>query len=702
MKPTVLCVDDEMIVLEALNMELNDALGESCDVEIAESGEEALQLVRSLRKQGREITTVICDQLMPRMTGEELLKELSAFLPTTSLILLTGNADLNTVSSIVNRGRLDGFLLKPWSKGELIAVVKGAMATASLKRILEHERKQLLRNSVTLQWALKAAQSGVWEWFPLTGKMTFTTQWHDQFQHQPSATHGSFDFYESIVHPEDAPRMAAVRRNYLSGSITSHREEFRLRAADEEWHWVFSSGEVIEKDSDGRPLRVVGFDQDITERKATAFLLEKAKEKSDILANLSEQVTFLDTNFHVIWCNRNREGEQEEETGFVCYQKWHDRDTPCEKCPVCETLETHEVTGREVVEADGRAYARVASPVFGEDGEQLIGVILSSLDITEMKAMEAQLQHARKMESIGQLAAGIAHEINTPIQYVGDNTRFVQDAYSDIQTLIDTFQELLEHVQGEEGDSKKIEAAILANAQKVLDDCDVEYLSEEIPSALSQSLDGIDRVTEIVHAMKEFSHPGTPDMQATDLNRAINNTVTISRNEWKYVAEVDLNLEPDLPLVPCLPGELNQTLLNLLVNAAHAIEDAAARRQEEAADSSEITVPKMGRIGITTRTVGDYAEIEVSDTGIGIPRTIRDKVFDPFFTTKHVGRGTGQGLAVAYSIIVEKHKGMIEFETEDMVGTTFTIRLPIELSRSNEASEQPNGASSGVSAASLE
>jgi signal transduction histidine kinase len=195
---------------------------------------------------------------------------------------------------------------------------------------------------------------------------------------------------------------------------------------------------------------------------------------------------------------------------------------------------------------------------------------------------------------------------------------------------------------------------------------DVPYLIEEIPKAIRQSLEGVARVAKIVRSMKEFSHPGGEEMQALDLNRAIESTLTVSRNEWKYVADVATDFDPALPMVTCLPSEFNQVILNLVVNAAHAIADKAC---EGAAH--------RGTIALSTRRDGDWAEIRVQDTGAGIPAAIQHKVFEPFFTTKALGRGTGQGLAIAHSVVVDKHGGSIRFETVPGAGTTFIVRLPI-------------------------
>jgi len=283
------------------------------------------------------------------------------------------------------------------------------------------------------------------------------------------------------------------------------------------------------------------------------------------------------------------------------------------------------------------------------------------MDITERMNLETQLMQAKKMESIGQLAAGIAHEINTPAQFVGDNTRFIKESFEDLIELNKSFEKLLDAAKNGGVTSDLIEATDAS-----VKEADFEYLAEEIPSAIDQSLDGIGRISNIVRAMKEFSHPGSKERESTDLNKAIENTITVASNEWKYVSDVETELSEDMPPVVCFAQEVNQVVLNMIVNAAHAIEMG----QDEDSEGK-------GTITIRTRPVGDEAEITISDTGCGIPEEIKDRVFDPFFTTKEVGKGTGQGLAMAYKTVVKHHQGRLSVDSTPSVGTTFTIRLPI-------------------------
>lgn len=278
----------------------------------------------------------------------------------------------------------------------------------------------------------------------------------------------------------------------------------------------------------------------------------------------------------------------------------------------------------------------------------------------EREELEVQLRGAQKLEAIGQLAAGIAHEINTPIQYISDNTKFLETSF---ESMLDASKKIRMLTQASDCPSSKVELA--KTIVQAYDEADLDYLISEIPNAISQSLEGAARVSEIVRAMKEFSHPGYREKTSVDINRALQTTITVSKNEWKYAAEMETDFDPELKFVPCIPGEINQVFLNLIVNAAHAIQDKANGSGK-------------GKIKIRTKNLGEWAEISIEDSGSGIPDDIRARIFNPFFTTKAVGKGTGQGLAIARSIVVGKHHGSITFNSEVGVGTTFIIKIPLE------------------------
>jgi PAS domain S-box-containing protein len=309
--------------------------------------------------------------------------------------------------------------------------------------------------------------------------------------------------------------------------------------------------------------------------------------------------------------------------------------------------------------------------VYGEDGsvQYLDGVII---DITERKALEAELTRAQKLEAVGQLAAGIAHEINTPTQYIGDNTQFLQEAFDALMQFHTQLMQVFSAAQNGSVDKKTL-AAAAASAE----DVDIEFLSEQIPRAVTQSLEGVTRVADIVRAMKKFSHPGTREKAPADINEAVKCTATVCRNEWKYAADLEMQLAENMPRVPCLIGELNQVILNLIVNAAHAI-----------GQTQEPGKSEKGLIVLRTDFDEEWAHISVSDTGCGIPDEVKHRVFDPFYTTKDVGKGTGQGLYIAHKVVADEHGGQITIDSSPGQGTTFTIRLPLHPSDAEEKSHE--------------
>ena len=282
------------------------------------------------------------------------------------------------------------------------------------------------------------------------------------------------------------------------------------------------------------------------------------------------------------------------------------------------------------------------------------------IDVTEARRLVREMAQGQKLESVGRIAAGVAHEINTSVQFISDSVRFVRHSLKDVPRAIGDYRAVVaDLLSGKEvGDA----------ARKALDTdeaADVDYFLKNAPDALDRALEGIGRVGSIVKSMTEFAHPDARAMADVDINRAIRSTLNMARNEYKGVAELEIELDPVLPRVHCHAGDFNQVVLNLLLNAAHAIGDVVG-------DSG-----RKGRITLRTRAIADFVEVSIGDTGDGIPEAVRGRIFEPFVTTKEVGRGTGQGLALSRGIVVEKLKGSLHFETETGRGTTFFIRLPV-------------------------
>jgi len=308
-----------------------------------------------------------------------------------------------------------------------------------------------------------------------------------------------------------------------------------------------------------------------------------------------------------------------------------------------------------------RHYLGVGADITAKRAQQLEQQHLQEQLYTEMRERERmaiELRLAQKLESVGRLAAGVAHEINTPIQYIGDSVLFLKAAHADLHRLRTEYANAFERLANHEP-----LAAVEPAIRHLKTEIDLDFLTQEIPKAFDRTLEGVERVAAIVHAMKEFAHPDSVEHSTSDLNHAIETTLTVARNEYKYIASVETHFG-ELPLVLCNVGELNQVFLNLIVNAAHAI-------SESGKDVAQ------GRISITTAADDAEVTICIADNGCGIPTANLEKVFDPFFTTKPVGRGTGQGLAIARSIVVEKHGGRIDIESTMGSGTRFILRLPV-------------------------
>ena len=409
---------------------------------------------------------------------------------------------------------------------------------------------------------------------------------------------------------------------------------------------------------------------DITEQKRTETELKAAHaEMEQLFASISSILIGIDSENRVTRWNRaageifGLEGSEIIGKPFLEVPISWNRDQVMKGMIVCRGK------GRPIRLDDIRFLQRngkdgflgiTLNPIISENSES-VGILILAADITARKLLESQLAQAQKLESIGQLAAGIAHEINTPTQYVGDNLRFLSGAFDDLLRLINVHRSLAQTFrQGMPIDER------VRELEDITDEIGLDYLMEELPKSIAESLEGMERVAKIVLSMKEFSHPGTGEKSLADINKAIESTITVARNEWKYISEMVMDLDPSLPLVSCIPGELNQVILNIIINAAHAI-------KEQIGEDSDA----RGTITVATRRKDESCEIRISDTGPGIPEKIRDRIFDPFFTTKEVGKGTGQGLALSHTVIVEKHGGSISIETEMGKGTTFVVSLPI-------------------------
>lgn len=681
------------------------------EVVSATNGTEALSLL-----QGEDAPPLaILDVEMPGIDGTEVCKKLREMArPTpTYIILMTANADKAAAVAGLEAGA-DDYVTKPFDPAELRARLQVGARMVELQgsrakyiKVLEDTFSQLERNSATLtqlngkmlkeisertraeeelrlqkvllESQREASLDGVLV-ISAAGKIISVNQHFieicglaDEVLATKSGAAALQTIADNLIHPVEFLDLADSVRH-----ATNKKSDQELTLKDGRILHYYSAPV---RSSDGVYYGRASYFRDISERKRVEKEMRKSDERyRDLVENARDIIYTHD--LHGNYTSTNRAGE--EITGYTREESLKLNLLQTLAPEYCEKAlrmvkgklagEQETVYDLEIIAKDGHRIAVEVNSRLIFQGDVPVGVQGIARDVTERKYLERQLRQSQKMQSIGQLAAGIAHEINTPTQYVGDNLRFIQEAYQAQTQVMEKFDELFEAAQ-----SGSVSPEKLDEVRRVIKEADLEYVAVEVPKALKQSLEGVQRIAKIVQSMKDFAHPDSAEKKAVDLNRAIESTINVARGEWKYVAELETDFDLSLPPVPCLLGELNQMTLNLIINSSHAI-----------ADKMKTEGQGNGLIKITTRHEGDWAVIRVSDTGVGIPLAIRSRIFDPFFTTKDVGKGTGQGLAISHTV-VEKHGGTITFETAEGEGTTFIIRLPLYESTKHEITKTPGG-----------
>ena len=560
---------------------------------------------------------------------------------------------------------------------DLAVVEAGAHLAGNAIERLTSERK-LRENIERLGLAEEAAHFGIWESDPARQIMTISAGLASLLGIPKGASlRLPQDEFARFLHPDHWAAMqvavdqAVADRQPFRIEIQSVTQDGSVR-----WHRVQGRAEY----AGDQAQRLIGATIDITHEKEMQLSLDQARANAEAAGQAQREVEQANAELAaIVECAGTAIISQDLSGNVLTWNRGAERvygfsaaemigNTMAMLIPSGRVGEdmammdklrhgegTHLLETTRLTKSNGVIHILLTlSPIRNREGD-IVGAAQVAWDVTPVKQLERQLAHTQKLESIGQLAAGIAHEINTPIQYIGDNGKFLEEAFRDLVALADEGRET-------SGTNSPSEAA---PARRQVDEGVLDYHRTEVPKAIEELLEGVDQVARIVRAMKEFSHPGPMEKIPVDINRGIESTIMVSRNEWKYVAEITTDLDRRLPPVPCLAGELNQVILNLIVNAAQAI---AETPQGAAA---------KGSIHISTRQDGSFAEIRVKDSGPGIPKAIQSKVFDPFFTTKPVGKGTGQGLALAHAVIVQKHGGSIGLESQPGAGAAFILRLPL-------------------------
>ncbi|MBI5585147.1 MAG: PAS domain S-box protein [Deltaproteobacteria bacterium] len=629
-----------------------------------------------------KIDLVLCDLQMPGESGLDLSRWIKKEHPNSAIIMVTGVDDPQQAQIALEIG-VYGYIVKPFERNQILISIINALKRRALeigeRSYRQDLEKQVREKTRDLELTIGFFKESEAQFRSLAEgsiqgilihrdlQPLFANQAFAQLHGYSLAEILRLDSILAVIAPHEQKRLLGYRAARLEGKPAPVHYEYQGVRQDGSLIWLESRVTVVQ--FDGAPAIQLTV-ADITDRKEATDALRRAhQEMAALISGISSVLIGLAADLRIIQWNKlaeetfgvrteNALGKSLTELGL----HWEGKQiqvglTQCQDQKRFIRLADIRFTHRDGKEG---FLDITLNPIQTDDGRPP-GVLLMGTDLTERKILEMQLTQAQKLESIGQLAAGIAHEINTPIQYVGDNTQFLKAAFTDLLATLRLHHRLLESVKGEEG-----HAGLIAEIEAQTRKADVHYLEEEIPLAINQTLEGVERISRIVLSMKEFSHPGTNQKTAVDINRALENTITVARNEWKYVAELKTELDPDLPPVPCIPGEINQVFLNILVNAAQAI-GATAKAAEG----------RKGIIRIRTRQVNGDAEIRIGDNGPGIPAAIRERIFDPFFTTKEPGKGSGQGLAIVQAAVVGKHQGSIQLESREGEGTEFIIRLPL-------------------------
>lgn len=464
----------------------------------------------------------------------------------------------------------------------------------------------------------------------------------------------------------NSPEEAAFRQTWFTNKDIGTRSEFQLRDKENGLHWMLGQTAPL-NNSDGMKVGTLITLTDIsriknaeTAQNRLTAAIDQAAEMI-LITDASGEIQYVNPTFsettgydmqEVIGQNPRILHSGEQKTDFY-KQMW-------------STLSAGETwNGRFVNQRkNGERYTQESTiaPIRNEQGE-CIGYVEVARDISEQLSIEAQLRQSQKLESIGELAAGIAHEINTPTQYVTSNLQFFEDSFKTFDEMADKSFKVLDYIanNGLAEHADELKALVLNITERE----EIGFLKEDLPSALNESAQGLKRIADIVQSIKQLAHPGEVTKGLWDLNDIVRDAVTVSTNEWKYCANIQMDLQESLPPIYCLKAEIGQVVLNLIVNAAHAIEEACSGDDQ-------------GIITLRTASEEDCVILEVTDTGTGIPQAIIDRIFDPFFTTKDVGKGTGQGLAIAHNVITNLHSGKIEVSSVPGEGSTFRIKIPIE------------------------
>ena len=651
----ILVVDDSPVSRELLRKTLNKW---GFDVLTANDGLEALETFKN-----NDIRIVITDWMMPNMDGITLCEEIRKFVKNfyIYIIFLTAKDQNEELNEALEKGA-DDFIIKPLDIKRLKASIKSAERIISLSENLNHEIRQHEIISERLNSIMEYSEDIIYT-LDLKGNFTSVNKVAEKLIGYSVKEILSKNFCD-LAHQGGQSEITNMLNTIIQTGTPVRNYKFRVIAKDESEKYFETSVGLIEKDKSGFQGNI----KDITKREIALYDLRKSEKQNRLLIeNMKEGLIKLDENGILIFVNNSickMLGYSKDELIGKHVRMLHEKED-------AETIEKRKQRRKKGIgdsyevnhiNKEGKIIPTIvsATPTFNPNGEfeGTVAVITDTSPVKqaeqERKAIEAQLRQSDKMASVGQLAAGIAHEINNPTGFVSSNLNTLSVYIKNYNNLIKKYRSLINNI---EQDRKILEYKDQMKDIRALEDrMDIEFLVDDISGLIEESYEGTERIKKIVQDLKDFAHPGEDKPKYANINKCIESTLNIVWNEIKYKAKVEKNYGT-FPEILCFPQQLNQVFANFFVNAAQAIKDE-------------------GEIRIKTSLADDKIEVIIRDTGIGIPKENLQKIFDPFFTTKEVGKGTGLGLNVAYNII-KKHNGEIHVDSKQGDGTTFTIILPI-------------------------
>jgi two-component system, NtrC family, sensor kinase len=513
-----------------------------------------------------------------------------------------------------------------------------------------------------LELLFEATNDGVVDWDIGGNQVHYNERWRYQLGWDEEGFDLTTTTWRDLIHPDE--------RREVERALVEHLERdwpflqtVRMQHRSLGWRWIQMRGKARRNDQ-GEPVRMAIICADVDERvRAEAQVRALVEAIPDIIVRVRSDGTVIAIK------EGNRLAYAAEQSEGVPHGLL-DAIQASEACArVKESIRT---AGQRKDVA--QVPCRLKNPA-GDLADYDIRVVCSGpdeaicivRDVTREKSAEEQLARGKRLEAIGQLAAGLAHEINTPLQYIGDNLQFAKDAVPPLLALVDDYRSVVR--AGEPASTD-----VLTTLGKKEESVDLPFLRESLARILGNGLDGLAQIARIVRAMKTFEHVGRQERADAELNAIVENATVVVTHSWSQVAEVSMRLATDLPLVPCVVGEIAQVIMNLVINAAETIADKVGKSGSKGLIIVE-TLP---------HPASESVEIRVTDNGVGIPEAIRGKVFDPFFTTRPVGLGSGQGLAQVHFAVVRLHGGTVHFDSREGEGTCFVVRLPVRVARAQE------------------